>query len=212
MVNYCLEYDGKSKRSYLHGYSDSSYAEDLDTQCSVSGNMFLLGRAAISWSSKLQRTVSLSLTEAEYVEVSEAARQALWFRNLIQELGDPIKEPITLFGDNHASIFLTEEPKHNCRIKHVDVKWHFVREHIEQQDVVLYYHYITHSIFTAVKCSKNCRKLSSFSSLFEYTKFCKNFNIVLRFLQKKNFRKNLKQNRTFNQDFIQSFSSHKIQC
>jgi hypothetical protein len=87
-VNYCLEYDGKSKWSYLHGYSNSSYAEDLDTRHSVSGHMFLLGGAAISWSSKLQRTVSLSLTEAEYVEVSEAARQALWFRNLIQELGD----------------------------------------------------------------------------------------------------------------------------
>jgi hypothetical protein len=138
-VNYCLEYDGKSKRSYLHGYSDSSYAEDLDTRRSVSGHMFLLGGAAISWSSKLQRTVSLSSTEAEYVEVSEAARQALWFRNLIKELGDPIKEPITLFGDNHASIFLTEEPKHDRRIKHVDVKWHFVREHIERRDVVLYY-------------------------------------------------------------------------
>ena len=88
---------------------------------------------------KTSRTVSLSSTEAEYVEVSEAARQALWFCNLTKELGEPLTEPVTLYGDNHASIFLTEEPKHDRRIKHVDIKFHFVHEHIERQDVVIYY-------------------------------------------------------------------------
>jgi hypothetical protein len=71
-------------------------------------------------------------------------------------------------------------------------------------------HYIIHSIFTAVKCNKNYRKLSYISCLFQYTKFYKNFDIVLRFLQRKNFRKNLKQNLTFNQDFIQVFHHIKF--
>jgi hypothetical protein len=64
------------------------------------------------------------------------------------------------------------------------------------------------AFFSVIKCNKNCRKLSYFSNLFEYTKFYTNFNIVSRFLLRRNFRQNL----TFDQDFIQSVSSHKTQC
>ena|SRR6266496_2936272 len=72
--------------------------------------------------------IALSSTEAEYVALSEASREAMWLRHLFGELGFIQKEPILLLGDNDGSIAMAKNPEFHKRTKHVDIRWHWVRE------------------------------------------------------------------------------------
>src|SRR5258708_7230514 len=85
----------------IYGFTDSDYAMDPDTHRSVSGAVFLLAGVPISWSSRLQSSVSQSSTEAEYVASTEAAKEAVWLRRLMHDLKQDISLPTTLFIDNH---------------------------------------------------------------------------------------------------------------
>jgi len=76
---------GKS-RDGLVGYVDSDYASDLDTRRSLTGYVFTIGGCAVSWKARLQATVALSTTEAEYMDVSESSKEAIWLRGLYSEL------------------------------------------------------------------------------------------------------------------------------
>jgi len=89
-----------------------------------------MGGTAISWKSKKQRVVALSSTEAEYIGTSEATREAIWLQRLLYELieSDQLTYPQLLFVDNQAAIKLTENPRFHERTKHIDIKYHFVRE------------------------------------------------------------------------------------
>jgi hypothetical protein len=68
--------------------------------------MFLINGGAVSWSSKCQEIVSLSMTESEYVAATHSMKEALWLRSLLSEVFEPIKPPTTLFSDNQAAIAL----------------------------------------------------------------------------------------------------------
>ena len=76
----------KNNDSILHGFTDSSYGNFLDDRKSCSGYIFRLGEATISWNARKQRTVALSTTEAEYMALSDAARQLIWLKNALIEL------------------------------------------------------------------------------------------------------------------------------
>ena len=108
------------------GYSDADWAGDKNSRKSVSGNVFLYSNGAISWSSRRQRCVATSTTEAEYVACSNAGKQAKWLRGLLEDLGlfglryGPAG-PILLLKDNTGSLALAKDPKsHNCA-KHIDI-------------------------------------------------------------------------------------------
>ena len=81
------------------GYTDSDWAGDLDTRQSTSGYVFKMCSAAVSWSSKFQATPALSSTEAEYMAVTRASQEAIWLRQLLEQLGYPQKS-IPLYRDN----------------------------------------------------------------------------------------------------------------
>jgi len=118
-------------------YSDVDYASCHDTRRSVSGYIFLLNGCAISWLSKKQNSVSTSTTESEYMALATTARQALWYINGLSQLGFTI--PVELKADNTSSINVAENPINNPKTKHIDVSYHFTREHLIRKSFTLSY-------------------------------------------------------------------------
>ena len=111
----------------LLGYVDADWAGDPVTRKSQSGYVFMLGGGAVSWASKKQSVVALSTTEAEYVSASLAAQEAIWLRRLLSELGFP-QSCTTLYEDNMSCIDVSKNPKFHARMKHIDIKHHFLRD------------------------------------------------------------------------------------
>ena len=113
--------------------SDSDWA----TKHSTSGHVFVYQNAAISWGSKKQATIALSSTEAEIVSVSDAAKEAISLRSLYQELGEADKSPIQLSVDNQSAIAVAYNPEHHSRMKHVERRHFFIRECVENMNIVV---------------------------------------------------------------------------
>ncbi|KAL5865755.1 hypothetical protein ACOSQ3_003269 [Xanthoceras sorbifolium] len=116
------------------GYCDSDYAGDLDKRRSTTGYVFTLARAPVSWKSTLQSTVALSTTEAEYMAVTEAVKEAIWLQGLLEDLGIGQKH-FKVYCDNQSAIHLAKNQVYHARTKHIDVRYHFVREIIEEGGV-----------------------------------------------------------------------------
>lgn len=123
----------------LRGYVDASWGEELDTRLSQTGFVFTLGNAAISWKSKLQRFVALSSTEAEYVALSAAVRDALFLRNLLGDLCPAAAGCVTIFEDNQSTIKQASNLQSSDRTKHIDIRYHFVKQHIANGNIALEY-------------------------------------------------------------------------
>jgi len=125
-------------RAPLVGYCDADYAGDIDTRRSTSGYVFVLNGAAVSWASKVQPTVAVSTTEAEYIAAATAAREAVWLRQLLHDAtgqGGPVK----LMSDSQSAIHLMHNPGGTARSKHIDVAHHFVRDRVARGDLVVGY-------------------------------------------------------------------------
>ena len=118
-------------------YTDSDWAGSVDDRRSTSGHCFLIGTAAVSWSSKKQATVALSSTEAEYVAATTSACQAIWLRRLLSDLGEEQEHATSILCDSRSAVQLSRNPVFHCRTKHIEIKHHFVRELIEKGEVVL---------------------------------------------------------------------------
>jgi len=121
----------------LVGYCDADYAGDHDTRRSTTRYIFMLGSGAISWCSKRQPTVSLSTTEAEYRVAAMAAQESTWLMQLLEDLHQPVKYPISLYCDNLSAIRLVENPVFHARTKHVEVHYHFIREKVLKEEIEL---------------------------------------------------------------------------
>ena len=105
----------------------------------ILGYAFLIDGGAMSWSSKKQEIVSLSMTESKYVVATHAAKEALWLRLLIRELFAPFNEPTTLFSDNQSAIVLTKNHQYHANTKHIDIRFHFIRWVVENGKICLIY-------------------------------------------------------------------------
>ena len=136
-ANFSLVY--KHSKAQMNGYSDSDFAGDPRDRKSTSGYAFILGGAAISWRAKKQSLVSLSSTEAEYIGYSEATREAIWLRRLYHEITQTNPAPQLLQCDNQGALKLCENPKFHERAKHIDIKYHFVRDSFHQGLIELSY-------------------------------------------------------------------------
>ena len=121
---------------HMTAYSDSDYAGDQASAKSQSGVITLLGDGAIDWSSKLQSTVALSSMEAEYAAMAHAVQDVRWLCNLLTELNINVSQPI-LMVDNMAAIQYSKNGGNQSRTRHVNVKYHFVREQVEARLVQL---------------------------------------------------------------------------
>jgi transposase InsO family protein len=134
-----LQYCGRNKSVDLEVYVDADFANCPDDRKSRSGYVILMAGAAISWYSKKQQTIALSTAEAEYVAATSAVQEVLWLRSLLGELGFPQTSPTTVFEDNQACIAITTNPITNSRTKHIDIKYHWLREKVLSRDVAFQY-------------------------------------------------------------------------
>jgi transposase InsO family protein len=123
----------------LVGYSDSDFAGDVETRRSTSGYVFYLSKAAVTWASQRQKIVTHSTTEAEYVAAAGAAKEAIWLQLLLGELDLIGKEPVCLFLDNESAIRIVKNPEFHKRTKHIDIKYHYIRERVEMGDLTVQY-------------------------------------------------------------------------
>ena len=114
----------------LRAFCDSDWAGDVDDRKSITGFSIFLNGCLISWKSRGQKTVTLSSSEAEYVAVSEVCTEILFIKTITDFLGLEIKLPITIFCDNIGAIYIAHNPKNNGRTKHINVKYHFIREYV----------------------------------------------------------------------------------
>ena len=113
------------------GYVDSDYAGDLDRRRSTTGYIFTLVGSAVSWKSTLQSIVALSTTEAEYMAAAEAVKEAIWLKGLVAELSLVQQESI-LRCDSQSAIHLIKNQRFHERTKHIDVRFHFIRDVVEE--------------------------------------------------------------------------------
>ena len=105
----------------MHGYCDASFANS-DNSKSISGYCFLLSGSLVSWYAHTQPVVALSTAEAEYMALTEAAKELIWLKLLLAELGHP-QDIVTLFEDNEATIKIANNPQDHKRTKHIQVKY-----------------------------------------------------------------------------------------
>jgi hypothetical protein len=144
-LDYCLIYNGRSNVEDLKqsispiGYTDSDWAGETDNRKSTAGYTFLINETTISWSSKRQNTVALSSAEAEYLGCTQAVKEALWLKHFFNDINEPQTLPILIHCDNQSAIALTENPKFHARTKHIEIRHHFIREHVEKSEVKIQY-------------------------------------------------------------------------
>lgn len=121
----------------LTGYSDSDLAGDPDDRKSTGGMAFYVNNNLVSWGSYKQRTVALSSCEAEYMAAAAAACQAVWLASIIKEITGSQLEPAKIHVDNNSAIALMKNPVHHGRSKHIDMRFHFIRECIERGKIAV---------------------------------------------------------------------------
>eukprot|EP00253_Pinus_taeda_P004619 PITA_04619 len=121
----------------LTSYTDSDWAGSVDDKKSTSGYVFHMGSGAISWASKKQLVVSLSTAEAEYVAATVAACQAVWLRRVLRDLCHEQENETTIYCDNSSAIALSKNSVFHKKTKHIDTKFHFIRELVNNGEIVL---------------------------------------------------------------------------
>lgn len=120
-------------------YSDADFAGDTATRRSTTGYLSMLAGAPVTWSSHRQGCVSRSTTEAEYIAASTAAQEIMWLRTILKELQVISSEPTNLFVDNQSAIRLMKNSEHHKLTKHIDIKYHYIRECVENHNIVVKY-------------------------------------------------------------------------
>ncbi|MCO5593233.1 hypothetical protein L7F22_047240 [Adiantum nelumboides] len=120
----------------VKGYVDSDYAGCVDNRKSTTGWIYTFAGFAISWRSILQDCTSIFTTEAEYVALSEACKEAIWLARLVKDLGLEQCLPV-LHCDSQSAIALAKNPMFHSRPKHIDVRYHFNRECLANKNLDL---------------------------------------------------------------------------
>ena len=123
----------------MEGYSDADWAADTEDRRSTSGNLFLMPNGAINWASQKQPTVALSTGEAEYIALCLATQECVWLRQLCKDWQIQCSSPITIHADNQGTIAMSKNPILHKRTKHIDIKFHFAREKIQDKTMELKY-------------------------------------------------------------------------
>ncbi|KAE9018981.1 hypothetical protein PR001_g13989 [Phytophthora rubi] len=122
----------------LEGYCDSDWANDAETRKSTTGFVFTLAGGAISWMSRRQSIVALSTAEAEYVAACEATMEAVAESNILQEILPKRAVKLRIGIDNQAAHTMATNPTYSRRTRHIELRWHYVREQVEKGAVKMH--------------------------------------------------------------------------
>jgi hypothetical protein len=126
----------------LIGYSDANWAGCKIDRKSTSGTCQFLGRSLVSWASKKQNSVALSTTEDEYIAAGHCCTQLLWMRQTLRDYGYKLSK-VPLLCDNESAIRMADNPvEHSCT-KHIDIQYHFLRDHQQRGDIEIAYVSVT---------------------------------------------------------------------
>jgi hypothetical protein len=133
----CLGAPSPRVPSTLSGYmqnvgcSDADWASDAIDRKSISGYSFYFQGSLVSWSAVKQKSIALSSTEAEYYAMAHAFKEALWLRTFLGLLRFPVPRPFPILSDNQAACSLSNSSAISARSKHIDVRHHFIRDHVQ---------------------------------------------------------------------------------
>ena len=137
--NYGICYGGEmwiNEQSPLQGFTDANFAMDLTARKSTTGILFQLFGGPISWESRRQRSTALSTTDADIYAASEGSREAIWLKTILGELNIDVGQ-IPIFCDSRCAISIIENPENHQRVKHIDIKYFFVREQQNKGTLIL---------------------------------------------------------------------------
>ena len=151
---------------FICAYLD--WANCLDTRRSVGGYSFTLGSGIISWTTREQKTVASSSCEAEYTATFKCSKEAIWLQTLLSGIGFMPPDSTLILCNNNATINLSEDPSLHQRVKHVDIKYHFLHERVHSGDLKLSYintHNNVANIFTKAPNTVKFEKLHEFLGL-----------------------------------------------
>ena len=137
--NYCLSYLRNDNNDTLVGYSDADWAGDVNDDKSTSSYLFMMSGAAGSWKSRKQTIVALSTVVAEYILLAGAIQEATWMRQLLDDLCNSQIEPTVIHEDNQSTICIAQNTQYHSKTKHIDIKYHYVREKVLDSTVELRY-------------------------------------------------------------------------
>lgn len=129
----------ETKCDIFFGYADADWAENREERKSNSGFVFKVFGGTVSWSCRKQSCVALSSTEAEFIALAEACQEAVWIKRLLQDLNETPNNPIVIFEDNQSCIKLVHNEKFSNRSKHIDTKYHFVKDYVGKNIVTCKY-------------------------------------------------------------------------
>ena len=121
------------------GYTDSDFQSNANLRKSTYGYVFTLGGAVVSWRTIKQSCIVDSTMEAEYVVALEVAKEAVWLRKFLMELGVIVKaiDPMILYCDNSGVVAQAKEPRNHRKGKHIERKYHLVREIVQRGDIIV---------------------------------------------------------------------------
>lgn len=136
-ADYKLHYEKTGKE--VECFVDADWAGDSTDRKSFSGYVFVAANCVFTWSSRKQKVVSLSSTEAEYVAISAAATEATYIRKLLAELNFHQNGPMTIYNDNQSAQCLVKIPTYHSRSKHIAIKYHHVRDMYSKGEIKVTY-------------------------------------------------------------------------
>jgi hypothetical protein len=137
-IDYGLSYDGDHDFT-LSGYTDANWARSVSNRKSTSGCCFSLGSAMISWQSRKQSSIALSTAEAEYIVAYSASCKAIWLRKLLTGLFDLEMRATLILCDNQSCIKMTKNPVFHDRLKHIEIRYHYIRDMVQRGALKLQY-------------------------------------------------------------------------
>ena len=129
---------GRWSQKLVEGFCDSDYVNQQDRH-SIAGFAYNFGQGAISWSSRKQQIIALSTVKAEYIAQAHAAKEALWLRTFVSEIQNKPNRAITINANNQGAIALVKDNKFHSRTKHINVRYHFIHEAVEDGKVSVVY-------------------------------------------------------------------------
>jgi hypothetical protein len=157
----------------IFAYSDADWAGDLDSRRSTTGYVVYAAGGPISWQSKLQSTIAVSTMEAEYMAAFGAIQELIWTKGVLSELGFDYVDSMILNMDSQSAMALAKNPTHHKRSKHIDIKYHWLREYTFENNTVELVHCGTEDMVADVMTKalaadsheKHARNISGFGDV-----------------------------------------------